>query len=115
MAGFGLGTLRVTLVAPHLGETGAVLLEAPVMLAVSWIASTWSAARWQVPSDAAARILMGSIAFAILMLAELGVSALVFGRSVAQHFASYRPIAGAIGLSAQIAFGVFPLLQTRQN
>ena len=53
--GFALGALRVTLIAPRLGETRAVLLEAPVMLAVSWMASNWNVARWQVPGDTVAR------------------------------------------------------------
>ena len=47
LVGFGLGTIRVTLIVPHLGETGAVLLETPIMLAVRWMASHWSAARFQ--------------------------------------------------------------------
>ena len=58
---------------------------------------------------------MGSIAFAILMPAELGVAAVFFGRSVAQHFDSYRSLPGLIGLAAQITFAAVPWLQTRAN
>jgi uncharacterized membrane protein len=36
---FVLGTIRVLLVAPRLGETIAVMIEAPLILAVSWFAS----------------------------------------------------------------------------
>ncbi len=35
--GFILGTLRVLVLEPRLGSTGAVLLELPVMLAASWL------------------------------------------------------------------------------
>ena len=34
--GFMLGTIRVLLVAPRLGETTADIIEAPIMLAASW-------------------------------------------------------------------------------
>lgn len=115
MVSFGLGSLRVTLIVSRLGEMDAVLLETPIMLAVSWMASHWSAARFQVPTHAAARFLMGSIAFGVLMLAELGVSVVVFGRSAAQHFASYRSVAGVIGLAAQIALAGFPFVQARRD
>jgi hypothetical protein len=36
VVGFILGTIRVLLLAPRLGETTAVIIEAPIMLAASW-------------------------------------------------------------------------------
>jgi len=39
VAGFILGALRVTTIAPWLGETAAVAFELPFMLLISWIAS----------------------------------------------------------------------------
>jgi hypothetical protein len=39
--GFILGTVRVLLIAPRLGETAAVLLETPVMLVASWFVCRW--------------------------------------------------------------------------
>jgi hypothetical protein len=36
LIGFILGSIRVLLVAPRLGETIAVIIEAPVILAASW-------------------------------------------------------------------------------
>jgi hypothetical protein len=35
LIGFSFGTVRVLLLIPHLGETVAVSLEAPIMLAAS--------------------------------------------------------------------------------
>jgi hypothetical protein len=58
---------------------------------------------------------MGSIAFALVMVAELTGSVLLLGRSVAQHLASYRSVAAVIGLATQIAFATFPLVQARQD
>ena len=39
--GFILGTIRVLLVAPRQGETTAVIIEAPIMLAASWFVCRW--------------------------------------------------------------------------
>jgi hypothetical protein len=41
LLGFGLGTIRVLFVAPRLGQTTAVLLETPLMLAASWTSCGW--------------------------------------------------------------------------
>jgi hypothetical protein len=40
--GFALGTVRVLAVAPRIGELPAVLLEAPIMLAASWVTCRWA-------------------------------------------------------------------------
>jgi hypothetical protein len=36
VSGFILGTIRVLLIAPRLGETLAVIVEAPLILVASW-------------------------------------------------------------------------------
>ena len=43
--GFILGTIRVLLVAPRLGETIAVIIEAPVILTASWFVCRWCVKR----------------------------------------------------------------------
>ena len=50
-AGFVLGTLRVLVVAPHLGEIAAVVAELPIMLAVSWIICGWLLGRVALRAD----------------------------------------------------------------
>ena len=107
--GFALGTARTLLIAPRLGEVGAVLLETPAMLAASWICARWSVRRFRAPPAVGTRAVMGAVAFGLLMAAELGVSVLAFGRSPSEHFALYRTPAGAIGLGAQLVFGLIPL------
>jgi hypothetical protein len=109
--GFALGTVRVLALIPRLGETVSVLIELPAMLAVSWIACRWVIARVGVPGTHAARVCMGGIAFAMLMLAEFGLSVLAFGRMPAEHLELYRDLPGLLGLAGQIAFAVFPLIQ----
>jgi hypothetical protein len=109
LLGFGLGMIRVLLVAPRLGETTAVLLETPFMLAASWTSCGWCLRRFEVPPKADARAVMGVVAFALLMAAELAISVLIFGRSPTGFVAGYLTTPGAIGLAAQAAFGLMPL------
>lgn len=108
--GLVLGTIRVMVVIPRFGETNAVLLELPVMLAFSWIACVWLVRRFTVPPGVGQRLAMGGIAFAMLMLGEFGVSIFGFGRTLAGHLATYQEAAAQLGLAAQIGFALFPLL-----
>jgi hypothetical protein len=109
--GFVVGTLRVLVVEPRFGATGAVLVELPVMLAASWLACGFALRRPPVPPAPSARLLMGAVAFAVLMALELAVSVLGFGRTPTQHLATYREADKLLGLAAQLAFAAFPLLR----
>lgn len=111
--GFVLGTIRVLAVAPYLGSTLAVVVELPLMLTVSWYACRWVIGRFSVGDRWRHRLALGGMAFALLMTAELGVSTIGFGRSVAEHLATYRTAPGALGLLAQIGFALFPMVQGR--
>ena len=110
--GFILGTIRVLLVALRLGETTAVIIEAPIMLAASWLVCRWCVDRLGVRRTVHARSLMGLVAFLVLMSAEVGLGA-VLGRSLVAQFAAYGSAAGAIGLAAQVVFVTFPVTQIR--
>jgi hypothetical protein len=111
-AGFILGTVRVHAVAPCLGETGAVLIELPVMLALSWLFCGKTIEHFAVAAEWPARLTMGAAAFALLMLAELCLSLFLFGRSIAEFLTAFNSWAGALGLAGQFAFAAFPIIQT---
>lgn len=112
--GFLLGTVRVLGLAPRLGETGAVLIELPIILLISWFVCIWLLDRFAVPQQPAPRATMGAAAFALLMAAELGVSLLVLGRTDTGHLATYQSWSTALGLAAQLGFAAFPLLQMKR-
>lgn len=114
-AGFIMGAVRVSVLAPRLGEFAATLLELPVILAVSWIASAAICARLAIGALLSRRLVMGLVAFTLLMLAEAGLSLLMLGRSLADHVAAYRSPAGAAGLAAQVLFAAMPALQLRRR
>jgi len=109
--GFVFGAIRILFVAPRLGEAIAVALEAPLMLFVSWYGSRWCIDRFNVSDALSVRIVMGLIAFAVLMAAEADLAFFVFGRSATKQLGSYVSVSGAIGLATQVAFATFPLIQ----
>jgi hypothetical protein len=106
--GFALGTLRVTQVAPVLGEVGATVLEVPLMLVASWLACAWLVGSFRVPRTGAARLRMGGIAFVLLIAAEFLLGVAVFGRTVPQLVAAWSTPSGLIGLAAQAVFALIP-------
>jgi hypothetical protein len=111
LIGFVLGTIRVLLLMPRVGETTAVLFEAPIILTASWIASRWSVNRFDVPAETAPRLAMGGIAFVLLTIGELAVSLLVFGRAWGDVLPVYQSTPGIISLAAQAAFALLPFTQ----
>jgi hypothetical protein len=82
------------------------------MLAISWFACGAVIRRFAVPAGWGHRAIMGTMAFVLLMLAELGLSVFAFGRPVGAFLVSLTSPSGAIGLLGQITFGLFPLLQS---
>jgi hypothetical protein len=107
-AGFALGTLRVLALAPALGETAAVALELPFMLAIAWLACRWIVRCLAVPATIPARAAMGTLAFALLISAELAL-AVALGRSPGAALAALATTPGLLGLAGQIAFALMPL------
>lgn len=113
--GFVLGTLRVLVVIPRLGETAAVLIELPIMLAVSWFVCGWVLKQRPVPSHLLPCLVMGGFAFTLLMMAELALSVFAFGRTVTEHFATYQSVNALLGLAMQMMFAAFPAVRARSS
>jgi hypothetical protein len=90
----------------------AVAIELPVMLTVSWIVCKRLVTRFSVPRESIPRVTMGGLAFGLLMAAEIAVSVSGFGRTIGEHFEYYQTAAGAMGLLGQLAFALFPLIQS---
>jgi hypothetical protein len=110
-AGFVLGTLRVLLLAPQIGETAAVFVELPVILTISWFACGWIVRRFFSASTVQTLAAMGAVAFGLLMAAEAALSVFVFGRSMGEHLDTFRTVSGAIGLAGQVVFALLPLIR----
>ena len=109
--GFALGTLRVLAVAPATGAVIAVLLEAPIMIGVSWIVARSLLRNRRFGAGECA--LMGGFAFGLLMAAECTLAIILFDQSAAGWAAALVTPLGLIGLSGQVVFGIIPLLIRR--
>ena len=112
-AGFVLGAIRTLLLAPRVGDLAAVAIELPVMLAVAWFACG-AVLRWVKPGQGiAARAVMGLLAFALLMAAELALALLLGVPSTSAWLVSLTSAHGLLGLAGQIVFAIFPLVRYR--
>lgn len=110
-AAFLLGVVRILIIAPWLGAMLAVMVELPIVLAVSWVASRWAIQHYAVPDAITSRLAMGGLAFVMLMVLELGMSVFMFKKSVSMYLATFWTLPGATGLLGQIGFALIPCLQ----
>jgi hypothetical protein len=107
--GFVLGTIRTLVLVPRLGEAGAVALELPMILAAAWFICGRLVRHRQLAAIEA--VVMGAIAFALLMAAEAGLSRALGGRSLNEYLFLYAEPAHRLGLIGQMVFAVFPCLR----
>ena len=108
--GFVLGTIRTLWIVPRLGTRMAELMETPIMLVITILAAQWIVRRLAVPSEAPARLGMGCIALALLLVAEFGFVLWFRGMSIREYFASRDPVAGTVYYVMLGVFTVMPLL-----
>ena len=73
-AGFVLGTVRIFFLAPVTGDLTAVLLEMPIILAMSWWAAGIATRKQPHLATPSARLRIGAIAFLGLMVAEASLA-----------------------------------------
>ena len=109
-AAFVLGTFRILVLVPRLGELAAVTLEVPVVLGLSWLVAGRALRRWPLPRPGQ-RLAMGGLAFALLMLGETTLGVTLFGRTLAGSLAAMATLPGLVGLAGQIGFGLIPALR----
>jgi hypothetical protein len=114
--GFLLGTVRVLWLVPRVGEEVAVLVESPVILGASLLAAWWLTRVFRLTRVGAA-LVMGALAFALLMAAEVALGVAAFGMSPGEWLASLFHPPGLWGLLGQLAFALFPagVVKARQG
>jgi hypothetical protein len=113
--GFVLGALRVTLLAPRLGERLAELSEMPVMFVAIYFAAGWVVRRHGARVHGAGWLGVGLLALVFMLGAELLLAVALAGRSVGEYIASRDPVAGAVYLALLILFAAMPWLRRRDG
>lgn len=109
-AGFVLGAVRAGVLAPAIGEMAATLAELPVILGASWFACLFVVRRFEVEAGAAARLVMGAVAFALLIGAEIVLGLALMNRTAAEQIAAMGEAPALVGLAGQFLFALFPLI-----
>ena len=114
-AGFALGTVRVLLVVPRVGERTAELMEAPVMVAVSCLAARWIVRRFALPPAPSQRLAVGLIALVLMLAFEFGFVLQLRGLTIAEYFATRDRVSGTVYYLSLALFALFPLLLRRRS
>jgi len=109
-AGFVLGTIRTLWVVPSVGMRKAELMEAPLMLLITFLAARWVVRRLSWPRRALARLGMGLVGLGLLVVAELGFVVWLRRMTIHEYVESRDPVAGTVYLGMLGVFAVMPLL-----
>lgn len=112
-AGFILGTVRVLVMVPQLGERAAELVELPVMLVATVLAARWIVLRRVELHRLSSALSIGFLALGILLCAELAVGVGLRGMSPTAVFLNRDPVAGAAYYAALLLFAVMPAILAR--
>lgn len=111
--GFLLGPVRMFLLEPRFGDTGAVLVEAVPMIAGMYFLAPWAARLFALPPTPRARLLMGGIGLGLLLAAESLLGWLLFGRGLDHWLDRLRSWDGRIYLALLALFFLMPWLRRR--
>jgi len=113
-SGWILGPVRELWVVPRLGRTAGVLLEAPLMLAVTIAAARWVGRRLAPPTAPGTRLAVGPTGLGLLLVAEVAGMRWLRGLSVADYLASFRSVAGGVTALLFLLFAAMPALVGRR-
>lgn len=107
-AGFILGALRMLLVAPKVGAVTATLIELPALLALSWWVARALMKRLRPPGRSSDAVIVGWVAFGLLISAELALGVWGFGRTLPEQMRAWTSPEGLLGLVGQLGFALLP-------
>jgi len=94
---------------PRYGTRTAELMETPVMLLVIGAASFWIQRR-NPRLSGPSLLAVGSLAFLLMLLAELGVMLATSDQTLVNYVASRDPVSGTVYLASLMVFALAPWL-----
>jgi hypothetical protein len=113
--GFVLGTIRTLWIVPSFGTRRAELMEAPIMFAITVLASRWVVRRLALRASFPGRLSVGMIALGLLLIAEFTFVLWIRGLTIAKYLAGRDPIAGTAYVVLLAAFALMPSLGVRRS
>lgn len=109
-AEFVLEVIRLQVVALHVGERLAEMLEIPNVLLATIIGARWVVDRFTLPPLPGIRLSVGLVALILLLIAEGTVILPFHGLSVSEFLATQDPVMGVAPLGALGVLTVMPFL-----
>lgn len=110
--GFIFGALRIFFLIPYTGSVIAVLIEIPFMLVFAWFFCRFLTRRYDIPNETNDRLAMGILAFGLLMVGEALITVVLQAGRMTDFFTMFDLPENRIGLGSQIAFALFPVIQS---
>jgi hypothetical protein len=111
--GFVLGAIRVVLLEPRLGSLGAVLCEAPLLLAAIVIASRIAPRVLKAAPSRFALLSIGLLALALQQVAEFVVGVALRGLAPSEQIAHLATAEGTVYAILLVLFAIMPFLTNR--
>jgi hypothetical protein len=111
--GFALGPIRVLLLEPRLGLLGAVLCEAPLLLAAIIIASRIAPRVLTAAPSWGSLLSIGLIALAMQQVADVVVGVALRGLAASEQIARLATAQGTVYAILLILFAFMPILTNR--
>ena len=113
-AGFVLGTVRVLLIVPHIGDRAAELLEMPLMLLATVLAARWITRRFPEPRTSVAKLAIGGIALGLMLAGEMAVGIGLRDMTAADVILNRDPVSGTAYYLSLLLFAAMPWLISRR-
>ena len=109
-SGVVLEVIRLQVVALHVSEKLAGMLEIPNTLLATIIGSRWAVDHFLLPPLPGVRLSVGLVALILWLIGEWMVVLPLHGLSLSEFFASREPIAGIVPIGALAVLIVMPFL-----
>jgi hypothetical protein len=113
--GFLCGPIRLLMLEPKFGATGAVLLEAPILLMAMLYAARFVPRKLRLAATTTAHLGMGCGALALVLVADLGLGLMLRGQSPGDIAAHFSTPAGRIYGALLLLFALMPWLVNRRS
>ena len=113
--GFVLGVFRVPFLVPRIGERWAELAEMPLMATVIFIASGYILRRFPAICQPSRSLIVGVLALAFSVAAELALAIVLQDRTLAEFIASRDKVSGSVYVALLLVFAVMPRLRLKSH